>query len=119
MLFALFVVYTALCLAAALWVGYDARTNSPHSPLLWASTAFFGGIVGLLLYANLGRRPHAGGGGVGATSAGRGERSGAGTPPLRDCPNCRARELASAEQCRFCGSALDPDTTDGPWFATQ
>lgn len=51
----LFLVALVVAIAIPLWVYSDARRNSPHSPVLWALVAFFGGIVGLLLYFILGR----------------------------------------------------------------
>lgn len=55
----LFLVFLMLWLVFAivlpLWVHSDAQKNSDDSPLLWALVAFFGGILGFLLYLIIGR----------------------------------------------------------------
>lgn len=51
----LFVLAALVAIAIPLWVYSDAKQHSDQSPLLWALVAFFGGILGLLLYFLLGR----------------------------------------------------------------
>lgn len=60
LLFALFAIVIPL------WVYSDAQRNSSHSALLWALVAFFGGLLGLLLYLLIGRN----------RTGGRGDRGG-------------------------------------------
>ena len=42
-------------LVATIWVWIDASVNSSQSAVLWGLVAFFGGILGILLYYLLGR----------------------------------------------------------------
>ena len=42
-------------IAIVFWVYTDAEENSPHSAVLWALVALFGGLLGLLLYLIIGR----------------------------------------------------------------
>ena len=51
-------------IAIVFWVYTDAEENSPHSAVLWALVAFFGGLIGLLLYFILGRKTDRGNGGL-------------------------------------------------------
>lgn len=55
----LFLVFLLLWLVFAIvlpvWVYSDAQQHSDDSPLLWALVAFFGGILGFLLYLIIGR----------------------------------------------------------------
>jgi len=50
-----FLLFLVMAIVLPIWVYSDAQSNSPHSAVLWALVAFFGGIVGLLLYVILGR----------------------------------------------------------------
>ncbi|PSQ48255.1 hypothetical protein BRD15_05730 [Halobacteriales archaeon SW_6_65_15] len=54
LLFAL-VLFVVFAIVLPLWVYNDAQKNSPHSGLLWALVAFFGGLLGILLYFIIGR----------------------------------------------------------------
>ncbi|SDR38922.1 hypothetical protein [Natronobacterium texcoconense] len=96
MIVALLIVVTFLWLCVGIWAGYDAKTNSSHNALLWGLTVFFGGIVGLLLYVNLGRDR------VGDASAASVQ-----PPELLECPNCHAMEEADRDVCRFCETPLE------------
>lgn len=51
----LLLILLVLAIVLPLWVYSDAQTNSSQSPVLWALVAFFGGILGFLLYLILGR----------------------------------------------------------------
>ena len=55
-----FVLFLVFAVAIPLWVYSDAQHNSPHSAALWALVAFFGGLLGLLLYFVVGRQRGAG-----------------------------------------------------------
>lgn len=128
-----FLTLVASWLVVSLLIGYDARRNSQQDPFLWGATTFcfglagvfaggiaiidvtafvFLGLAGVLLYLNLGRRSDAAGGWLVSEGSTPAER-----PRLRDCPHCSARELATAETCRFCGAALERASDDGPWFS--
>jgi len=58
----IFVLFLVMAIVLPIWVYSDAQENSPHSAVLWALVTFFGGIVGLLLYVILGRKPGGRGG---------------------------------------------------------
>ncbi|MDG5758249.1 PLDc N-terminal domain-containing protein [Natronococcus sp. A-GB1] len=92
----LIVTAAVLWLFVSVWAALDARDHSSHDPLLWGLTVFFGGIAGILLYVNVGRD---------RTAAAPSE-TGVQTPELLECPNCRSKEVATLEQCRFCGERL-------------
>lgn len=53
------VLFVVLAVVIPLWVYSDAQRNSPHSAVLWALVVFFGGVLGILLYFIIGRRPAA------------------------------------------------------------
>lgn len=84
-----------LWLFVSAWAGLDARDNSSNDPLLWSLTVFFGGIAGLLFYVNIGR-----------DRTTEPSETAVRTPDLLECPNCRSKEIATLEQCRFCGEGL-------------
>jgi hypothetical protein len=48
-------LFFLISLVITIGVYSDAKSNSPQSAVLWALVAFFGGILGLLLYLLLGR----------------------------------------------------------------
>ncbi|WP_232687183.1 PLDc N-terminal domain-containing protein [Halobacterium zhouii] len=55
-LFALFaLLWLVFAIVLPLWVYSDAQRNSTDSPVLWALVAFFGGVLGFLLYLIIGR----------------------------------------------------------------
>jgi hypothetical protein len=58
-----FVLFVVFAIAIPLWVYSDAQRNSPHSAVLWALVAFFGGLLGVLLYFLIGRDTTRGGAG--------------------------------------------------------
>ncbi|SER15581.1 Phospholipase_D-nuclease N-terminal [Natrinema salaciae] len=82
-------------LCVSIWVGFDATTNSSHDALLWSLTVVFGGIVGLLLYFNIGR-----------DKADVATQTTTQVTDLVECPNCRAKEEANRDTCRFCNEPL-------------
>jgi RsiW-degrading membrane proteinase PrsW (M82 family) len=51
----MFLVFLVFAIVLPVWVYSDAQQNSPQSEVLWALVAFFGGILGLLLYFLIGR----------------------------------------------------------------
>jgi uncharacterized membrane protein YdcZ (DUF606 family) len=56
----IFLLFFLFGIVITLFVYMDAQDNSPQSAVLWALVAFFGGILGLLLYLLLGRKGHSG-----------------------------------------------------------
>lgn len=58
-------MFVLFAIVLPFWVYSDAEQNSSHSALLWALVAFFGGILGLLLYLIIGRDRTGGSGGRG------------------------------------------------------
>jgi glucose uptake protein GlcU len=58
---ALALLFFLIGIAITFWVYSDAKRNSPQSAVLWALVAFFGGLLGLLLYVLLGRDTAGGG----------------------------------------------------------
>jgi uncharacterized membrane protein YdcZ (DUF606 family) len=56
----IFLLFFLFGIVITLFVYVDAQDNSPQSAVLWALVAFFGGILGLLLYLLLGRKGHSG-----------------------------------------------------------
>jgi heme/copper-type cytochrome/quinol oxidase subunit 2 len=49
------VLFVVFAIVIPVWVYHDAQKNSPHSGMLWALVAFFGGLLGVLLYFIIGR----------------------------------------------------------------
>ncbi|GAA0677521.1 PLDc N-terminal domain-containing protein [Natronoarchaeum mannanilyticum] len=65
-------MFALFAIVIPFWVYNDAEQNSSHSALLWALVAFFGGILGLLLYLLIGRDRTGGSGGRGGQGVGSG-----------------------------------------------
>jgi len=64
-------MFVLFAIVIPFWVYNDAEQNSSHSALLWALVAFFGGLLGVLLYLIIGRDRTGGNGGRGAGSGPR------------------------------------------------
>ncbi|SEK94334.1 hypothetical protein [Haloferax larsenii] len=88
-----------LWLVVSIWVGIDAAKHSSHDAFVWGLSVFVGGLLGLLLYFNIGRNIHGD------------SREGATTPNSRTglvtCSNCQSLEAPSRDSCRVCGDSLN------------
>jgi len=89
-----------------IWVFLDASVNSSQSAFLWGLVAFFGGILGVLLYALLGRDGKRSGGSAGGRSSNRG-RSRHRRAPSHICQSCGEEYFTDRsveiDSCRRCG----------------
>ncbi|SNZ04436.1 Phospholipase_D-nuclease N-terminal [Natronoarchaeum philippinense] len=65
------------------WVYSDAQQNSSYSAVLWALVAFFGGLLGLLLYLLIGRDRTGGRGGNHGGNDGWNDNERSNEPDLR------------------------------------
>ena len=85
-----------------IWVFADATVNSSQSAFLWGLVAFFGGVLGILLYALLGRDGDEGG--RGKTTGGRGRSRGR---PSHVCRSCGEEYFTDPSTeigtCQSCG----------------
>ncbi|KAB1192717.1 hypothetical protein GJR96_04375 [Haloferax sp. MBLA0076] len=91
-------LFVPIWLIVSVLAGIDAGKNSSQNAFIWALSVFVGGILGLLLYINLGRDQY----GEETTAASdlptqRG---------LTTCPNCQSLEDTEREVCRVCGEPL-------------